>query len=851
MQRTNTKPEMRNAAERGAEKRRLSLATQELTSDQLIVSTPAGLRMNHFYSCSEKLENSFQSRLEKNCMKLSTLSKSHLFAGVLGLASLVGPIVPQLQAVQLNVAEHQQEANPGNGLRTTSTAPEQAKAASLALPLHFEANQGQTSSHVQFLSRGSGYTLFLTPGEAVFSLYKPALKTKDLKQGIHRNMDNSAKMSRTVMKMKLVGSNSEAQTVGLKALPGKSHYLKGSDAQRWNIDIPTYGQVKYHGVYPGVDLVYYGQQGQLEYDFVVSPQADPGIIQLAFEGAEQLTINTQGDLVLSTQGGDVHVRKPYVYQEVDGARQPVAGSYLLIEQEATDSETRIPNVGFQVAAYDSSKPLVIDPIVAYSTYLGGNGYDYGTDVAADAAGNIYIAGYTFSVDFPTSGGYDTTFSAPIDGFITKLSTTTGLLYSTYLGGSGTDAIDALAVDALGNAYVTGNTLSLNFPTTANAFQSSFAGGDIGGDAFVTKLSANGSGLLYSTYLGGSSYDFGTGITKDDSGHIYVVGYTYSSNFPKTAQAFDKTLGGGLDAFVAKLNPAVQKPFSKNNLPLVYSTYLGGSGAEQGNGIAVNTLGQAYVTGTTGSTNFPVKAPTIICVKFPCPLPFPFQSQNKGSIDAFVTKLNSTGSGLMYSTYLGGSQDDEGFAIAVNTQGQAHIAGYTGSADFPLVNAAQWNFQGSPTGLTGDAFLSKFNPNGTGLLYSTYLGGTGDETAMDIAVDNLGNAYIVGTTDSPNFPMVNALQPVFNGGSSGLSFPESGDVFVTKVNTLAAGPVSCVFSTYFGGSGGDSGNGISLDMANNVYIAGTTSSVDLLTTPDAYDEIGAAATDAFAAEISGF
>lgn len=784
-------------------------------------------------------------------MKLSTMSKRHLFAGALGLASLVGQFVPQLQAAQLNFAEQQQETNPENGLRTTSITQEQAKAASLTLPLHFEANQGQTNDQVQFLSRGSGYTLFLTPGEAVFSLYKPAPKAKGLKRGTGSGTNNSAKMSRTVMKMKLVGNNPEAQAVGLKEFPGKSYYFKGSDAQRWNIDIPTYGQVKYQEVYPGVDLIYYGQQGQLEYDFVVSPQADPGLIQLAFEGAEKLTINSQGDLVLSTQGGDVHVRKPYVYQEVDGARQPIAGSYLLLEQEATDSGIHTPKVGFQVATYDRNKPLVIDPIVMYSTYLGGNGYDNGTDVATDAVGNIYIAGYTSSADFPTSGGYDTTLSVPLDGFITKLSTTgAGLLYSTYLGGSGTDAIDALVVDASGNAYVTGNTLSLNFPTTANAFQSSFAGGDIGGDAFVTKLNANGSALLYSTYLGGSSYDFGTGITRDDSGYIYVVGYTYSSNFPKTGQAFDKTLGGGLDAFVAKLNPAAQKPFSKNNPPLVYSTYLGGSSTEQGNGIVVNTLGQAYVTGTTGSTNFPVKAPTIICVKFPCPLPFPFQSQNKGSIDAFVTKLNSTGSGLIYSTYLGGSQDDEGFGIALNTQGQAHITGYTGSTDFPLVNAAQWDFQGSPTGLTGDAFMSKFNANGTGLLYSTYLGGTGDETAMDIAVDNLGNAYVVGTTDSPNFPMVNALQPVFNGGSSGLSFPESGDAFVTKVNTLAAGPVSRVFSTYFGGSEGDSGNGISLDIENNVYIVGSTSSIDLLTTPNAYDEVGAAAMNAFAAKISG-
>ncbi|HEV8306236.1 MAG TPA: SBBP repeat-containing protein, partial [Methylomirabilota bacterium] len=463
------------------------------------------------------------------------------------------------------------------------------------LPLAFEANRGQTDPRVDFLARGRGYTLFLTPTEAVLVLKATPGRSRPASPA---EGDAVLGPAAGVVRMKLVGANSSPRVVGLDALPGRVHYFLGNDPTRWRTDIPTYARVRYDEVYPGVSLVYYGRQGQLEYDLVVAPGADPAPIRLAFEGAEGLALEAGGDLVVRTAHGELRLHAPVVYQEVQGTRVPVPARFTLVSEPCPAAECHVAplTVGVAVAAYDSRHPLVIDPVLIYSTFLGGSGADEGFGIAVDAAGSAYVTGWTASASFPTTAGaLDTTFNGgSADAFVTKLNSTgSALVYSTYLGGSGEDKSQAIAVDAAGNAYVTGWTDSSDFPTTAGAFQTALGGGR---DAFVAKLNPSGSGLVYSTYLGGSgnesNVDFSPGIALDAAGNAYVTGGTSSSNFPTTAGAFQTSLGGSFDAFVTKLNPT--------GTALVYSTYLGGSGDDQGHGIQVDASGHAYVTGYTGS-----------------------------------------------------------------------------------------------------------------------------------------------------------------------------------------------------------------------------------------------------------
>jgi hypothetical protein len=397
-------------------------------------------------------------------------------------------------------------------------------------------------------------------------------------------------------------------------------------------------------VYREIDLAYYGNGRQLEYDFIVAPGVDPGVITLAFGSADALAVSTEGDLVLQTRGGELRLRKPLIYQEVGGAKRSVPGGYVVKGERA---------VGFQVAAYDQTIPLIIDPVLVYSTYLGGLGEDNGSGIAADATG-IYLAGLTASPDFPTTGSaYQVGQVGDYDAFVTKLNPAgTALIYSTYLGGTGTDYGQALAVDAAGNAYVTGLTGSTDFPTTGSAYQGTFGGGifippfEVASDAFLTKLNASGSDLLYSTYLGGTLTDLALGVALDASGNAYVTGRTASTDFPVGGAPFQGTSGGGRDAFVVKLNP-----LASGTASLVYATYLGGSGDDGGNGIVVDGSGNATVAGRTDSTDFPMGIGT------------PFQSTNGGGFDAFAARLDPAGSTLLYATYLGGTGDDRGFSIA--------------------------------------------------------------------------------------------------------------------------------------------------------------------------------------------
>jgi hypothetical protein len=676
----------------------------------------------------------------------------------------------------------------GLALSPAAVAESRVSEAYARLPLHFEANRGQAHEDVRFLARAPGFSSYLTAAEAVLSLAGP---------------------NPLVLRMAIVDANPKPLVSGLEELTGKVNYFIGKDPTKWRTNVPTYAKVHYRSVYPGIDLIYYGNQRQLEYDFVVTPGANPKIIVLGFQGADGLEIDAQGDLVLHIAGGTIRQRKPFIYQEIDGARRQIDGAYVLKGAN---------QVGFQVAAYDAGRPLVIDPVLFYSTYLGGSG-DEGFNnhgIAVDATGNAYVAGLTRSADFPTTLGafQPASGGGGLDAFVTKLNPTgSGLVYSTYLGGSADDGANGVAIDAAGQAYVTGFTQSPNFPTTPGAFDTTLNGGS---DAFVTKLNAAGNGLVYSTYLGGSgSDDNGQGVTIDALGSAYVTGHTDSTNFPTTPGAFQPAFGGpNIDAFVTKLNPL--------GTGLVYSTYLGGNAEDNAFGIAVDSLGNAYVTGVTLSNNFPTT-------------PGAFQTTfTGGGRDAFVTKLNPVGTGLVYSTYLAGSGEDQALDIALNTLGSAYVTGNTASSNFPTTPGA---FQAALAG-SSDAFVTALNPAGSGLLYSTYLGGSGQDSGLGIALDIPGNAFISGYTTSTNFPTLNAIQATLAGGF---------DAFVTKLNLAGTG---LVWSTYLGGSGNDFGNGIALDALPNpnAYVAGSTQSADFPTTPGAFQTASAGSSDAFIAKI---
>jgi hypothetical protein len=678
----------------------------------------------------------------------------------------------------------------------TSAAAGHLQAAYGQVPLSFEANQGQTDPQVNFLARGTGYALFLTDTAAVISLRTPSAPSST------DTAAPNATVTGTVLRLSLVGAQAAAPVAGEEPLAATSNYFIGSDPHRWRSGVATFGRVAYTGVYPGIDLTYYGNQQQLEYDFTVTPGMDPSVIHLKVEGAQGLSLDGQGDLLLSTAGGNVVEHAPVLYQEVGGGRQGVTGGFVL---EGGDQ------VGFAVGAYDRSRPLVIDPTLSYSTYLGGSNLDQGNGIAVDAAGNAYVTGSAGSSNFPTTpGAFQTTLRSFQNAFVTKLNASgTALVYSTYLGGSGHDSGAGIALDAAGNAYVTGSTDSSNFPTTSGAFQTTL--GSFFGNAFVTKLNAAGTALVYSTYLGGSGFfgDEGRGIAVDAAGNAYVTGQTSSTNFPTTPGAFQATLRSiNGNAFVTKLNAS--------GTALVYSTYLGGSFNDHGTGIALDSAGDAYVTGGTQSRDFPTT-------------PGAFQTTlgGFGGPNAFVTKLNAAGTALVYSTYLGGSFLDQGFGVAVDAAGNAFVTGSAGSSNFPTTPGA---FQTTLRGSVTNAFVTKLNASGTALVYSTYLGGSYRDEGNGIALDAAGNAYVTGGAGSRDFPTTpGAFQTTFLGGSFGQN------AFVTKLN---ASGTALVYSTYLGGSGagsfdGDSGAGIALDAAGNAYVAGFTYSSDFPTTPGAF------------------
>jgi Chitobiase/beta-hexosaminidase C-terminal domain/Bacterial Ig-like domain (group 3)/Beta-propeller repeat len=648
------------------------------------------------------------------------------------------------------------------------------------LPLSFEANRGQADKGVNFLARGRGYGLFLSGQEAVLALRgsKPAAAEE-------------------IVRMELRGASSTSQPAGLDALPGTVNYFLGSDASNWQTGIPTYSRVRFAAVYPGVDVVYYGNQGQLEYDFVVAVHADPNVIRLNFTGASKLNLNAHGDLSIEAKTAKIAFNKPTVYQEMNGMREAVQGQFVLL-----DSRT----VGFKLGSFNHDQPLVIDPVLVYSSYIGGTTNDAATAVAADAAGNTYVAGNSGSFNFPrTWKAYQT---APGPGFITKLNPTgTKALYSTYFDAG----VSAIAADADGNAYITGSAGS-GFAVTPGAYQTTYAGN---GDAYITKLNPTGTALVYSTYLGGSGSDGASAIALDSSGNAYIAGQTSSANFPASSGAYQSTyrdLFGNGNAFAAAIN--------STGTALLYATYLGGSGncctseeilfgageALQGlifygdgaQGVAVDSSGNAYVAGYTNSADFPVTQGAYLATPKP----------------GFITKLNPTG-GAVYSTYFDGGVS----GIAVDGSGNAYVTGGALGGDPPVTPGAFDSGNGVP-------FVSKLNHAGSALVYSANLGGGHGGAGfgygyggMGIGVDSAGNAYVGGNAGDGLVvtPGINNPTP-----------------FITKLNSTGS---TVLYSTFLSGSGsdgnGDFANGFSADQSGNAYIVGAAASHDFPVTPLAF------------------
>ena len=707
-------------------------------------------------------------------------------------------------------------ANPSTAAQPALRAEKSARfrASTETLPLAFEANQGQTDPQVKYLARGSGYTVFLTANDTVFALHS---SSQAAATGISHNrgpagitQPEPAKDRTAAIHMRLVGGNPDSHITARSELPGRSNYFIGNDRSQWHTNVPQYARISYHEAYPGVNLAFYGVQKQLEFDFIVAPGASPAAIRLGVSGANRIATDNSGNLILASSAGNVFLHRPVAYQQKDGTRQPVDARFVLQAHN---------QVSFALGNYDRSRELVIDPSVSYATYLGGTAEDDGNAIAVDANGNAWVTGQTKSTDFPTKNPLYAANKGSFDVFVTEFSPTGSLVYSTYIGGSNDDSGNAIAVNASG-VFVAGGTKSSDFPVKG-AYQSTLKGTI---DAFVLELSSTGSTLMYSTFLGGTGTDVASGLALDKSGNAYVVGSTTSTDFPPMNPLPNETAGG----FVTELN-------SSGNA-LVYSTYLGAGTLDFASAVAVDTSGNAYVTGGTQSSSF-VTTPGVVqpnCGTAP--------NCNGALYDAFVTVIKPSGTGLVYSTFLGGESKDEGLGIAVDNAGDAYVTGVTTSTQFPLGVARLYaTLKG-----TSDAFVSELNPTGTQLLSSTYLGGSGSDSGLAIAVDSKQNTYVTGVTGSSDFPTANPTQTKNNGQN---------DAFVSEIST---GGSSLAFSTYLGGSlnentstsgGGGSLAGIAVDSAGaNIYVTGSTSSTDF---PTVAAEQGTAhgTGDAFVAKYS--
>jgi hypothetical protein len=682
------------------------------------------------------------------------------------------------------------------------------------LPLSFEANLGQSDSQVKFLSHGKGYSFFLS--------------------GEFANLRFGTENPRTIQLTVFQGQTPRAVT-GEDRLPGAVNYFRGSDESKWLHDVPSYARVRMADVYAGVDLVYYGNHRQLEYDFVVHPGGNASHVALRETGADRVQIMPDGGLSISAGEATLRWRAPVAYQELDGHRTSVSAKYELAGS----------TIRFAIGAYDHSRDLIIDPVLVYSTYLGGNGGDVGdvgNAIAVDAAGNAYVAGLAASTNFPTtSTAMQTATKGSDDAFVAKLNPQgTAFLYSTYLGGSGQDIAWGVAVNSLGEAFVTGQTGSgVNgaspFPTTAGAYQRTQNPAVLNNSVFVTKLSPDGAQLLYSTYLTGKLDSFAAGIAVDASDNAYVITNT-GPGFPVTGGAYQKTAGtgscpydqfaDGQDQVVSKLNPT--------GSALVYSTYVG-HGCDYGAGIAVNSAGEAYITGHTQSAAYPVTAGAA-------------QAKFGGVVDGFVTRLNASGSRLIYSTFLGGSQADFSYGIAVDASGYAYVAGGS-DGNFPTT-AGAYEATATNNGYR-KGFVTKLSPLGKTRVYSTYVKGASNVTFNAIAVDKNHYAYVTGYTDGKQYPSTSTAG---QGTCYAATYGCLTQAVVTKLNATGS---ALLYSSYFGASDasnnyfpGNIGNAIAVDGAGGFYITGRTSN-GLKTTPSSVEpnyRSNSSSSDAFVAKF---
>ncbi len=727
----------------------------------------------------------------------------------------------------------------------TPDAARKIQATLATLPLSFEQNQGQTDAQVKYMARAGGYQLYLTSSSAVLSFASHSAKaTSRPKQMMEQRLLGYSRQTRHLigkpafknsevrpsiasLRLQLLNANPAAQVEGHDLLSSRTNYFIGDDPHNWHADVKEFARVSYSNVYPGVDLVYHGQQKQLEFDFIVSPNASPQSIGLNFAGARRVSTDEAGNLLVDSSAGSLTLHRPVAYQQINGAREIIDAQFLLKAHN---------QIGFALGNYDHNRELVIDPSISYATYIGGNGDDEAYGITTDGSGNSYITGESDSTSgFPGSnpslGGYDT--------FVVKINANGSRGYTTFVGGSGDDLGSAIATNSAltaGTVFVSGITTSTDLPVSSGAAQ--LASGSPSGstcftgngsapctDGFVFSLNPAGT-VSYLTYLGGNGDDGAFGIAVDGSGDAYVTGSTFSPNFPVPNGLFT-ALNAGVasnpvfeDGFVTEINPT--------GTQFVYSTYLGGENNDYGNAIAVDGSGNAYVTGaTTSATQFPITAGA-------------FQTQcgsdgtcNAGGgnifFDAFVTELAAGGTSLTYSTYLGGSSDDYGLGIGLDGQANIYVTGQTtddnlnaSTGDFPVVTGGFGpNYGNSNPNAGSNAFVSELRPAGQGtsdLLYSSYLGGSTADVGLAITADSSGNAYVTGTTLSTDFPTVSAFQPALNGDS---------DAFVTLV---ASGGSTLTYSSYLGGAGDENFDpsnstflGAGITLGAGTLVAGSTSS----------------------------
>lgn len=663
------------------------------------------------------------------------------------------------------------------------------------LPLCFEPNLGQADQNVKFLSRGGSFSFFLMKEGMLLAFPFTKSENRNLKILSRKNITSDfSRIQIQWVALSLSGVSDEVNFYGENPKSGISNYLIGPDRSKWVTRVPLYGQVRVENVYPGIDIVYYGNPSQLEYDFRLKPGATPDSIRFRCRGIDRAEYDSQGNVKLKIGSHSLIFKQPVVYQENEGAKIPVIGKYKVFKNG---------DLGFEIEEYDRTKLLVIDPVLDYSTFIGG----LAGGIAVDASGNAYLTGSTIGNTLPpppfpsTAGAYQTALSGSFDGFITKLNPTgTAVLYSTLLGGSATASgvgCSAIVVDATGDAYVTGQQLSNSFPTTPGAFQT--LAPNFSGSCFISELDPTGSNLLYSTYLGGNVFEKAYGMALQRTGNVYVTGFTSSTNFPTSAGAFQTSLGIGAfcNLFVTKLFPG-----GNGSADLVYSTYLGGNSAETGYGIAFDNAGDAYVVGSTTSPNYPTTPGAYQTIFGGGP--------TGGNQTVILSKLNSSGTNLLYSTFVGPSNSSIASAVAVDAMGNAY---FTGEAEnnFPTTPGCYYpTFPG-----VYDTFVAKLKPGGNGnadLIYSTYLNSTATG-GSGIVVDGYGNAYITGAWDYMMGTVFTttpgAFQTTYQGGSY--------DAYLVILDPAGS---NLLYSTLLGSSGEDIATGIGLDPNGGIFITGT-------------------------------